>query len=216
MTTDWRNFLSALPVAVLVFASAGCGDDPSEASLRAERGEELYGYCVQCHGTAGQGNLDFRAPAIAGLERWYIERQLEKFRIGARGDHPADLDGLRMRPMSRVLASDEEVGIVAEYVANLPTIESDPVVQGDPARGRSLFEPCVQCHGEQAEGNREMNAPRLTDLNDWYMVAQLEKFRAGVRGSDPLDATGAQMRPMASTLPDDTAVRDVVAYIRSL
>ncbi|MBI2301994.1 MAG: beta-galactosidase trimerization domain-containing protein, partial [Armatimonadetes bacterium] len=30
------------------------------------------------------------APAIAGLSAWYVEAQLRKFRIGARGTHPSD------------------------------------------------------------------------------------------------------------------------------
>ena len=34
---------------------------------------------------------------------WYIEAQLGFFRNGGRGDHPQDIPGLRMRPMSRSL-----------------------------------------------------------------------------------------------------------------
>ena len=43
------------------------------------------------------------------------------------------------------------------------------------------------------------------------------EFRAGIRGADPAkDPTGAQMAPMAKSLPDEKSVRDVAAYIGTL
>ena len=48
-------------------------------------GRELFQLCAQCHGAAGEGNRTALAPAIAGYGRWYIQRQLEKFRSGVRG-----------------------------------------------------------------------------------------------------------------------------------
>jgi cytochrome c oxidase subunit 2 len=61
-----------------------------------------------------------------------------------------------------------------------------------------------------------MNAPPLSQQADWYLLAQLEKFKTGMRGANPKDFTGAQMRAMSSTLQDTTAMRDVVAYIKTL
>ena len=49
--------------------------------------------------------------------------------------------------------------------------------------------------------------------SDWYYKVQLENFKAGIRGSNPEDATGMLMRPMSKTLADDQAVLDVIAYI---
>ena len=208
----WPRLLVALS-ASLSGTLLGC----SAAETPEERGAELYGYCEQCHGTRGEGSYEFRVPAIAGLPQWYVQAQLDKFRIGARGDHPDDLDGLRMRPMSRTLATAREVDLVSAYVAALPPV--DPVQRleaGDPERGRVLFEPCVQCHQQDASGSQEKNAPPLTLHSDWYIVAQLEKFRAGVRGTDPLDATGSQMQAMSMSLANEQAMRDVAAYIASI
>ena len=53
-------------------------------------------------------------------------------------------------------------------------------------------------------------------MDDWYLRSQLGKFRSGVRGANPKDVTGLQMRPMAMTLKDDKAVSDVVAHIATL
>lgn len=207
---EWRNKVLG---ASLLLTAVGCVSGESQH----ERGEALYGYCVQCHGDVGEGNAEFRAPAIAGLQDWYVEAQLQKFRIGARGAHPDDLDGLRMRPMSRTLATDVEVSQVSAYVASLDPVDPpDTMTGGDPAAGRALFNTCIECHGEDARGRRDKGAPSLINQSDWYLVAQLHKFRSGVRGSDTLDTTGIQMRPNALALENEQAVRDVVAYIETL
>ncbi|MDW8362849.1 MAG: c-type cytochrome [Myxococcales bacterium] len=190
---------------------AGCAPP-----TREERAAELFQYCTQCHGDRGEGRIEYGAPAIAGLDAWYVEAQLVKFRTGTRGDHPEDVEGLRMRPMSRALASDDEVRLVASYVASLPPVPSTPTLEGDPERGRTLYASCVQCHGADARGNRAVGAPPLVGASDWYLLRQLRKFRDGVRGTDPMDPTGAQMRPQAVALGDEQSMRDVLAYVSTL
>ena len=57
----------------------GCKDPaPKPGSL--EYSKQLYDGCVQCHGENGEGNIEVGAPAIAGLTRWYVKRQLRNFR----------------------------------------------------------------------------------------------------------------------------------------
>lgn len=87
---------------------------------------------------------------------------------------------------------------------------------GDPGRGKGLYAVCSTCHGEHAEGVQELNGPALTGLEDWYIVRQLQNFKTGVRGTDKRDIYGQQMAPMAQVLPDDQAMEDVAAYIKSL
>ena len=74
----------------------------------------------------------------------------------------------------------------------------------------------MACHGDKGQGNKDLKAPRLTVLNDWYMHAQIVKFRTKLRGSHPKDVTGMVMRPMALTLADEQAIHDVIAYIKTL
>ena len=52
--------------------------------------------------------------------------------------------------------------------------------------------------------------------DDWYLSEQIRAFRAGERGAHPDDRTGKQMRAMAMVLPNEQAIADVVAFIRSL
>jgi cytochrome c oxidase subunit 2 len=87
---------------------------------------------------------------------------------------------------------------------------------GDAAAGKNLFGTCAACHGAQAEGNKAMNAPRLTGQGETYLVRQLNNFKQGIRGADPKDMLGMQMASMAKVLADDAAVANVVAYIETL
>ena len=90
------------------------------------------------------------------------------------------------------------------------------LAEADLERGKQFFQVCVACHGANGEGNQLLNAPANGGQNIWYVMRQLRNFRAGIRGSDPKDLYGIQMRPMAMTLSDDQAVVDVAAYIGTL
>ena len=87
---------------------------------------------------------------------------------------------------------------------------------GDPARGQGLYAVCSTCHGPNAEGMQEMNAPALAGREAWYLIRQLQNFKAGVRGAHPDDVYGRQMAPMAQLLADAQAIQDVAAYLSSL
>ena len=76
----------------------------------------------------------------------------------------------------------------------------------------TLYANCT-CHGPDA-GHRAPGAPLSTA--GWYLIAQLKKFKSGERGANPGDLEGAQMRPMAATLSDEQAIKDVVAHIMTL
>jgi cytochrome c553 len=179
------------------------------------RGRQLFQLCAQCHGDAGEGNVRYQAPAIGGLEPWYLERQLVKFKQGARAYHHDDASGLQMRPMVRALRSDADLQAVVAYVARLTPPPASTTIEGDPGRGKAAYATCVACHGDRGQGNQALNAPKLAGQADWYVAAQLRKFKAGLRGTHPNDPTGALMRPMAMPVPDD-AIPDLVAYIRTL
>jgi cytochrome c553 len=200
---------------ILALVSVAC----SEPKEPLARGKELYDACMPCHGSNGQGVAVASAPEIAGLPAWYIEAQLMKFRAGKRGYHFDDLAGLRMRPMSLSLATEQDVKDVALFVAQLPRTAhaSTPTTQGgNVEHGKQLFATCVACHGADAAGNQALNAPELAGADDWYLFAQLLKFKAKIRGDGAVDPVGATMQAMSLTLPDEQAMKDVVAYIKTL
>lgn len=208
MSSRWIVVLGAL------LAGAGCQSAPAAS---VERGDYLFAnYCAPCHGPTGKGMDNLGAPAIAGLPEWYVTEQLHKFRGGLRGAHVDDVEGLRMRPMSRTLAVEEDIGAVAKYISSLAASRPEATLQGDAAKGAVAYGTCAACHGPQGAGNEQLGAPPLTLQQDWYLVRQLGKFKSGVRGANPKDVRGGQMRPMAATLADEKAVMDVVSHIQTL
>lgn len=83
--------------------------------------------------------------------------------------------------------------------------------------GKNLFETtCQPCHGPVAEGNESIGAPALNRQEPWYLLVQLRKFRAGVRGAKEDDVGGQMMAPMAMSLPDEQSLLDVAVYVASL
>jgi cytochrome c553 len=203
-------FLLALALAVTVPAASALAQDTA-------RGEQLYQLCSQCHGDNGGGDPVALAPAIAGLPAWFVTAQIKKFQAGGRGTHFDDISGMRMRPMSMWLRGDEDVASVAAYVASLPKVSPAPTLAGGNAEmGKQKYLPCVACHGMSGEGNQALNAPPLAGGSDWYQLTSLQKFKAGVRGTNPKDTTGMLMRPMSMTLADEQAMLDVIAYIATL
>lgn len=176
---------------------------------------EEFVYCTVCHGAQLMGNSTIRAPRLSRMESWYVERQLQAFKNGWRGVHSGDEIGMEMQPMA-VALTDEQIADVAEFVSNTTSDQPQVTIAGDSAAGRTLYAPCGACHGRNAEGNQALGGPALTGLNDWYLVEQLRKYKAGSRGHDPQDTYGTQMRAAAQTLTDDESILDVVSYINNL
>ena len=194
-----------------LFAAIG-----AQAAGDAEKGKALFAVCSACHGQNGEGNPLLNAPANAGQDEWYVIRQLTNFRDGTRGGDPKDTFGAQMRPMAMQLADEQAVLDVSAYVASLPLLKIDQTVDGDPEAGKAAYAPCVACHGANGEGNKSLNAPRLSGQHDWFVVRQLENFKAGIRGTHAKDIYGQQMRPMAQILATEQQVNDVAAFIATL
>ena len=192
---------------------SGCRLGATDA---ATRGKEVFETCVPCHNSNGSGNPTVGAPNIAGMKEWYVERELEKFRAGVRGMHFNDVEGMRMRPMALSLTSEDDVKAVAHYVETLPPVRHGSSLPGDPKVGEALYATCSSCHGDSGAGNQDLGGPLIAGVDDWYLATELRKFRSGVRGTNPKDREGRLMRPMARTLANEDAIRNVVAYVETL
>lgn len=82
--------------------------------------------------------------------------------------------------------------------------------------GKVLYTTCVVCHGQYGEGSQSLGTPRIAGQHAWYLAHQLANFKKGRRGYDPKDTYGSQMRKIAETLRDDTAIEGVIGYIAKL
>ncbi len=209
MVRQWSRGLAAGLMALTLTA---CNRVPTPG---VARGRVLFETCARCHGPAGAGNVALHAPAIAGLPAWYVQAQLENFQANRRGFAPFDTNGIRMKSVSWSLDLETDAASVAAYVASLPPVRPEPVLRGDARAGEATFQVCMACHGADGRGNEAIHAPPLVGQSDWYLVAQLEKFKAGWRGTDAADMWGQTMRPNAMA-PDSAAMVNVVAYIQTL
>tara|TARA_Y100000588_G_scaffold395069_1_gene519564 strand:- start:2198 stop:2830 length:633 start_codon:yes stop_codon:yes gene_type:complete len=53
---------------------------------------------------------------------------------------------------------------------------------------------CQSCHGYQFQGNKDLNAPALAGLSQWYSYRQLLNYKNGIRGTNSEDILGQTMR----------------------
>jgi cytochrome c553 len=109
---------------------------------------------------------------------------------------------------------------LAAHVETLPRQQptaGEVLAGADLINGRLLFEErCMECHRYNASGEVVFGSPPLVGLQDWYLLAQVQKFRAGTRGTAKGDAMGAKMVASAQAITTDETARDLVAYIMTL
>jgi cytochrome c oxidase subunit 2 len=188
----------------------------ARAPADPQAGKPLFAVCVACHGPQGEGNLALNGPKLTGQGDWYLKRQLKSYKQGIRGAHEDDVFGKQMAPMAAVLVDDAAIENVVAHIDTLPDNPAPATVDGDVARGESLYRVCAACHGADGRGIQAANAPRQAGMSDWYLVRQLKNFREGIRGGHPDDIYGEQMGLIAASLVDDRSINDVVAYINTL
>lgn len=185
----------------------------------AVAGKSRYAACSACHGAQGEGNLALNAPKLSGQSDWYMKRQLEAFKSGARGTNEKDVFGKMMAPMVATLNDEAAIDNVVAYIKTLPDTPAPATVTQNSTNGRgqkAYVSNCAACHGPAGQGIQATNAPRLAGMSDWYLATQLKNFKQRIRGAHPKDLYGAQMSSMAAILPDDQAVNDLVGYINTL
>jgi cytochrome c553 len=174
------------------------------------------GLCTLCHGTDARGNAAVRAPRLAGLAPSYLGAQIKAYQANLRGIHPTDIPGNEMRFIAATLTDEAAVEEVLTRFSKGSPAASPSTVSGNAARGEQLYTSCAACHGSRGEGNETLKAPALAGGSDWYQLAQLRNFTQGLRGTEPADLAGQQMRAAAAALPDAEAAADVVAFINTL
>ena len=83
-----------------------------------------------------------------------------------------------------------------------------PTRAQDAAKGKTLYATCIQCHGENGEGNVAQKGPKISGQYDWYVIKQVSDIKAGVR-KNPV------MLPFITKLTEQD-IKDLAAYIVTL
>lgn len=84
-----------------------------------ERGEQLYATCAACHGQDGRGSEQLNTPSMVGQHDWYLVRQLQNFKNGARGASQADTFGQQMSAIMNTLPDRQAILDVVAYIETL-------------------------------------------------------------------------------------------------
>lgn len=186
------------------------------APVLASEAPTSYALCAACHGVNGEGNAALQAPALAGLSKDYLLRQMGYFQAGIRGGASDSQSAQQMKQASQaILAQGKVTSAMADYLSSLPVPKVTNTLTGDIKRGNSYYQNnCGACHGGKAQGNPAMQAPRLANQHLDYLRRQFMAFRDGTRGTQAEDKSGRQMAMMAKVLPEDV-LEDVLTYIAS-
>lgn len=91
-------------LSVLLITSSSFAQD-------AAKGKILFATCIQCHGDAGNGNPEQKAPRISGQHDWYVIKQITDFKSGVR-KNPA------MLPFISKL-TEQDIKDLAAYIITL-------------------------------------------------------------------------------------------------
>jgi cytochrome c553 len=221
-----RRYRALLLTALMAafFAESAVAQTRSVDGDRA-RGQAFYVTCAGCHGPSGGGIRGMQAPNLTLLTSDYLVRTLIGFRSGWRGSKN-DYYGFQMHGRARALPDEQAIRDVVAYIDALPDVIA-PVAKPAPskptgatanalARGRDLFVNCASCHGERGEGIVELGAPRLADMETWYVKRQMENFASGIRGTHPDDPYGQQMAAAMADVSDAASMDAIIDYLSTL
>jgi cytochrome c553 len=168
----------------------------------------------------GGGKAELKSPAIAALPEYYAKHQINGFRDGLRGHHPEDMQSFLMGTIVKQLTESQLEAVVAHITKMPRTLPADiekDTQNADAANGQMLFqERCMECHRYNATGEIAFGSPPLVGQQAWYIMAQIEKFKNGQRGTVKGDVNGAKMVLASNFIEDEQMLRDVTAYILSL
>ncbi len=183
-------------------------DDPALANYAIQSGRAVFANsCSQCHGSGAAGSEGY--PNLLDND-WLWGGDIETIRVSiAHGIRAAADDETRLGDMpgwGEVL-EEPELAQVIEYTLSLAGRDYDTVLA---EAGREVFaDNCAACHGDNAEGMRELGAPSLTDAI-WLF------------GSDRAAITETIVRGRAGVMPNwddkltESQIAAVAAYVHQL
>jgi cytochrome c oxidase cbb3-type subunit 3 len=158
-----HNALNDGLVADLLAADlAGLAPSDDLHRYAVSRGESVFrAQCSQCHGSGAAGAKGY--PNLLD-DDWLWGGDVDNIVLtvshGVRNETDGDARYSQMPAFGEIL-EDGEINDLVEYVTSLSAPQFDADMA---ARGETLFaENCASCHGEMAEGNRDMGAPNLGD-----------------------------------------------------
>jgi cytochrome c553 len=183
---------------------------PTPAKPDPARGQAISTQvCGACHAADGSRGSPAN-PIIAGQHPEYLVKQLQEFKVGKR-NNPV------MKGFASTLSDDDMRHVAAFYAgkSSKPGFAKDPdlVKLGEKIYRGGLADravpACAGCHAPNGAGI-PAQYPRVAGQHADYSEAQLNAFRSGLRGNNPV------MAQISARLSDREikAVADYMAGLR--
>ena len=111
-----KNLMSRFSLALVLTLPLQIGPVSAQQYDKLDLGAQPLSnkVCATCHGAYGVGNPIVGGPSLAGLEPWYLKRQLEGFRAKYRGKEEDYIPGREMQA-SVARLSDAEIETLVAY-----------------------------------------------------------------------------------------------------
>lgn len=172
-----QGLVEALLAADLATLSAG--DDLHRYAV-ARGGSVFRAQCSQCHGAGAAGAVGY--PNLLD-DDWLWGGDIESISAtvahGVRNDTDDDARYSEMPAFGDML-EDEDIHAVVEYVYGLSSPDFDKTLA---EQGATVFaDNCSACHGDTAQGDRELGAPNLADAI-WLYGGSRETVEETVRNA---------------------------------
>lgn len=162
--------------------------------------------CAPCHGSGAMGRLGY--PNLNDNDWLWggsVDQIYQTIQFGIRNDHPETRTS--EMPAFKDMLDPTQTKQVAAYVVSLTGTPSDTALV-EP--GKQLFaDNCASCHGENAEGNKDLGAPNLADAI-WLKVDGEEAIAAQI------SAPKHGVMPAWAGRLSDTTIKELAVYVHSL
>ena len=192
-------------------------DDPALRVFAVNAGRAVFNTnCVQCHMREGQGNNVAGYPTLSDNDWLFggtMDAIVTTITHGIRNTTDPDARGVGLvmpawaHADAPVQLTGGQISQVVNYVLKVSGQTADEALA---TAGAQIFaDNCVACHGEKAEGNRDMGSPNLIDAIWMYggdgaaLTATISGGRGGV-----MPAWGGRLSP--------ADIRSVATYVHAL
>lgn len=170
--------------------------------------------CISCHGADGQGDASGAFPRLAGQSGWYLYRSLGAFASGIRpsqvmGPIAAELDDAAMQAVAAYYSGLDQTPVPPQLAPDDQAIAMGRSIATAGLAGQSV-PACAMCHGAEGRSNSPV-APSLAGQFAPYIEQQLERWKAGKRGGDPMNI----MRQIAANM-SQSQMHAAAAYFASV
>jgi cytochrome c553 len=162
----------------------------------------LYAPCVVCHQLNAWGTSDGNIPNLAGQQKHYLEKQLARFRSGARVDTAMQVVAIH----PTISNQSTDLVALATYLSRLDTNPHPLAGSGEHLQAglETYTHICAACHGADGRGGEGSSVPRLTGQHYPYLRRQIEAAAELHKELSPPEMTSA-LRGMPAPAKDALA-----------